>query len=65
MITVYDTSAVNNRPEMVNGDNPKCALTQCTHLFSESAQEGDKVSFLLFLAQLRFCLCWHDAQDWP
>ena len=56
MITgYYDTSTVNDYEEIGKGEEPlKCALTQCVHLFSESAQDGDRVSFLWFLARLRF-----------
>jgi hypothetical protein len=48
--------------------------TECAHLFSESAQDGDKVILLVWLGSVsKFQpgsgICWHciyDAQDvWP
>jgi hypothetical protein len=50
----YDYDSCIKFPEILEADEAGVVSTECAHLFSESAQEGNKVSFLLCLAWLRF-----------
>ena len=44
----YDYEAISECPEIIVNDKTAISLDlQCAHLFSESAQDGNKVSFLL------------------
>ena len=51
----YDYEVIMECPEIIVNDKTAISLDlQCAHLFSESAQDGNKVSFLLCPARLRF-----------
>ena len=69
----YDFDFCVKFPEILEADEAGITVcAECAHLFSESAQDDNKVSFLLcFLGsvsnfQQAFGICWHciyDAQD--
>ena len=51
----YDSDSCIKFPEILEADEAGVVVsTECVHLFSESAQDGNKVSFPLCLAWLRF-----------
>ena len=56
MVTgAYNTNSCTQFPEILEADEDGITgRVECAHLFSESAQDGDKVIFLLCLAWLYF-----------
>ena len=71
----YDYDSCVKYPEILDADEAGVVVSaDCVHLFSESVQDGNKVSFLLCLGSVSNFqqvsrICWHciyDAQDvWP
>ena len=51
----YDIDSCVKFPEILEADEAGVVVSaECAHLFSESAQDDNKVIFLLCLARLRF-----------